>query len=418
MQPRPAQQADRRDQGGSRRPGGARIDRCARPFDRPGDLARPPGGRGARSARPGRGSAQGPPVHPRRFPLTKGPIVQFVIDMEVTNRCNAKCHFCPRDRTPHQGLMPPEVFEAGLQRAIDYRATIAEPAGDTVRISLCGLGEPLLNRRVVDYCRQGRAEGVGVVMARNSSPMAEARWSALLEAGLQQILVNVGEEGDDYEEIYQLPFERTLENVVRFNEMAGDACDVIVVLVDHRGDPEHIDRMRRYWAEHGITQAVSYGIMNRGGSLFVDHMQYEDYPELAEARARLAAGVGTPLCGAPFGYLFVGYDGQYYLCCSDWEKQAPLGSVFDKSFLDVAQAKLDLVVSRDPVCRTCNLDPINRLTEELRAETAGDVPPGAAEEVLAKIAADNGIVEGVLRQLGLEVPVASPTRRRIPVRAL
>jgi MoaA/NifB/PqqE/SkfB family radical SAM enzyme len=344
--------------------------------------------------------------------------VQFVIDMEVTNRCNAKCHFCPRDRTPHQGLMPPEVFEAGLQRAIDYRATIAEPAGDTVRISLCGLGEPLLNRRVVDYCRQGRAEGFGVVMSSNGSLLDERRSSDLLEAGLQQILVNVGEEGDDYEEIYQLPFERTLENVVRFNEMAGDACEVIVVIVDHRGDPAHIDRMRRYWAEHGITQAVSYGIMNRGGSLFVDHMQYEHYPELAEARARLAAGVGIPLCGAPFGYLFVGYDGQYYLCCSDWEKQAPLGSVFDKSFVDVAQAKLDLVVSRDPVCRTCNLDPINRLTEELRAEAAGDVPPGAAEEVLAKIAADNGIVEGVLGQLGLDVPVAPPTRRRIPVRAL
>ena len=116
--------------------------------------------------------------------------------------------------------------------------------------------------------------------------------------------------------------------------------------------------------------------MNRGGSLFVDHMQYEHYPELAEARASLAAAVGTPLCGAPFGYLFVGYDGQYYLCCSDWEKQAPLGSVFDKSFVDVAQAKLDLVVSRDPVCRTCNLDPINRLTEELRAEAEGEAAAG------------------------------------------
>jgi len=350
--------------------------------------------------------------------LGRGSTVQFVIDMEVTNRCNAKCHFCPRDRTPHQGLMPPEVFEAGLQRAIDYRSAIAEPAGDSVRVSLCGLGEPLLNRRVVDYCRQARAEGFSVVMSSNGSLLDERHSAALLEAGLQQILVNVGEEGDDYEEIYQLPFERTLENVVRFNEMSGGACEVIVVLVDHRGDPEHIDRMRRYWADHGIEQAISYGIMNRGGSLFVDHMQYEDYPQLAEARARLAAGVGTPLCGAPFGYLFVGYDGQYYLCCSDWEKQAPLGSVFDKSFVDVAQAKLDLVVSRNPVCRTCNLDPINRLTEELRAEAGGDLPPGSADAVQAKIATDNGIVEGVLRQLGLEVPVAPPNRRLIPVRAV
>jgi hypothetical protein len=70
------------------------------------------------------------------------------------------------------------------------------------------------------------------------------------------------------------------------------------------------------------------------------------------------------------------------------------------------------------VCRTCNIDPINRLTEELRAEGGGDLPPGSADAVQAKIAADNGIVEGVLRQLGLEVPVAPPTRRLIPVRAV
>ena len=55
--------------------------------------------------------------------------MQFVIDMEVTNRCNAKCHFCPRDRTPHQGLMSPEVFEAGLQRAVEYRSSGRRPGG-------------------------------------------------------------------------------------------------------------------------------------------------------------------------------------------------------------------------------------------------------------------------------------------------
>ena len=342
----------------------------------------------------------------------------FVIDMEVTNRCNAKCHFCPRDRTPHQGLMSPEVFAAGLQRAVEFRTAIADPAGDQVRVSLCGLGEPLLNRHVIDYCRQARADGFSVVMSSNGSLLDERRSAALLEAGLQQILINVGEEGDDYEEVYQLPFERTLQHVVRFNEMAAGRCEVFVVLVDHRGDPEHLDRMRQYWADHGIRQAVTYEIMNRGGSLFVDHMQYEHYRELNESRARLAAAVGTPLCGAPFGYLFVGYDGQYYLCCSDWEKQTPMGSVFDKSFVDVAQAKLDLVVSRDPVCRTCNLDPVNRLTEELRAEARGDLPAGSADQLLAKITTDNGVVEGVLRQLGLKVPPTPPNRRRIPVQAV
>jgi MoaA/NifB/PqqE/SkfB family radical SAM enzyme len=68
------------------------------------------------------------------------------VDVEVTNRCNAKCHFCPRDRTPHQGLMPPEVFAKTLERAVEYRARVADLPNPNVHISLCGLGEPLLNR--------------------------------------------------------------------------------------------------------------------------------------------------------------------------------------------------------------------------------------------------------------------------------
>jgi MoaA/NifB/PqqE/SkfB family radical SAM enzyme len=340
------------------------------------------------------------------------------VDIEVTNRCNAKCHFCPRDRTPHEGLMMPDVFDKALERAVEYRVLADRLPDPNVQISLCGLGEPLLNRHVADYVRLVRAEGFVVTMSSNASLLDERRSAAVLEAGLQEILINVGEEGDDYEEIYHLPFERTLKNVLRFKEMAKDACRVTMVLVDHRADPTHVARMRQYWSDHGIDHAISYEIMNRGGSLFVEHMQYEDYPEHTEARARIAAAVGTPVCGAPFVYLFIGYDGQYYLCCSDWEKQTPLGSVFDKSFLDVAQAKLDLVVSRDPVCRTCNIDPINQLTGELRAEARGAIPPGSADQVLAKIASDHRLVEGVLGPLGLEVPVAPPTRRLIPVRAV
>ena len=85
-------------------------------LDRQGDRAAWPGG-AVRSPSPTRTSAR-PAGTSRSPPSEKGSTVQFVIDMEVTNRCNAKCHFCPRDRTPHQGLMPAEVFEAGCSERV------------------------------------------------------------------------------------------------------------------------------------------------------------------------------------------------------------------------------------------------------------------------------------------------------------
>jgi len=118
---------------------------------------------------------------------------------------------------------------------------------------------------------------------------------------------------------------------------------------------------------------VRFDLINRGGALFVDDMQYESFPEIAEARRLLTRDDGLAVCRYPFVFLFVGYDGQYYLCCSDWKKEAPLGSVFDESFTSIFAQKLEHVTSREPVCKTCNLDPVNHLTGALRARNAGEM---------------------------------------------
>jgi MoaA/NifB/PqqE/SkfB family radical SAM enzyme len=343
--------------------------------------------------------------------------MELSVDIELTNRCNAKCHFCPRDQTPHEGLMSPEVFDQSLLRAIEYREIARDHLDSTVRVSLCGLGEPLLNKHAPECVSKVRAAGFEVAMSSNGSLLDERRANALLDAGLQTILINVGDEGEEYEDVYKLPFDKTRDNVARFAEMAEGRCEVNVVLVDHHRDEAHTKRMKEFWRQYGITRFYTYGIMNRGGALFVDHMQYQSLPQLEVARAQLEARGGTPVCGAPFAYLFIGYDGQYYLCCSDWKKETPMGSVFDESFLSITQQKLEYVVSREPVCRTCNLDPLNKLTDELRAIDAGEADEAAGVAVLESVVADNAIVHDLVARLGHPVPepVARPSRRYIPV---
>ena len=342
------------------------------------------------------------------------------VDLELTNRCNAKCHFCPRDATPHQGLMSPEVFTKALSRADEFRADL--PEGMEIDVNLCGLGEPLLNKHASAFVSQVRALGITCGMSSNAALLDERRGRELLDAGLQRILVNASERDAEYEEVYKLPFERTHDNVVRFIEMAGDACDVQIVLVDHRYDKQHLATMRRFWEERGVKKFVTYDVINRGGALFVDHMQYEEYEELREAREILAAHDTVPICAAPFLSLFVGYDGQYYLCCSDWKKEAPLGSVFDETFQSVTRAKLNHVLTREPVCKTCNLDPTNRLTEELRAAREGAVTSTEVDTLVNDIVTSSAAMRTVLDQ-ALEAQAArgnagTSTRRSIPVRAL
>ncbi|MCC5952378.1 MAG: radical SAM/SPASM domain-containing protein [Acidimicrobiia bacterium] len=292
--------------------------------------------------------------------------IGFTIDIEITNRCNAKCYFCPREATPHQGLMSPQVYAQALSRAVEFRDAAASSDISKVKVSLCGLGEPLLNRRAPDYVRQATAAGFHTTISSNGGILDEAHGRALLDAGLGEILINAGETGEAYEDVYKLPWERTRENIVRFAEMAGDACDVTIVLVNHRQDPEHLAAMRDYWGQFGIRRFLPFEIMNRGGTLFVDHMQYEGYSERAVAEAAMAGDDGPPRCVAPFVFQFIGYDGNYYLCCSDWEKQVPLGSVYERSLMDIFAEKWAHVSERRSICATCNVDPVNRLTDELR----------------------------------------------------
>jgi MoaA/NifB/PqqE/SkfB family radical SAM enzyme len=345
--------------------------------------------------------------------------MSFSIDIEPTNRCNAKCHFCPRDQTPHEGLMSPEVFTESLRRATEYRDLALELLDEDSHISLCGLGEPLLNRHTPEFVRQARDAGFEVAMSSNGALLNEQRGNALLDAGLQRIMINVGAEGGEYESVYRLPFEKTRDNVVRFVEMAEPECAVQVVLVDYQRDAAHTRKMERYWRKYGVTSFVRFDVMNRGGALFVDHMQFETYPQQARAREMLASrGAAIPLCGAPFGYLFIGYDGQYYLCCSDWKKETPMGSVFDESFRSVIDQKLRYVVSRSPVCKTCNHDPINKLTEGLKAVDEGAAEPDSGERMLDAILADTDRIHAALGKLGVSVPdrPQTPPRPRIPIR--
>jgi MoaA/NifB/PqqE/SkfB family radical SAM enzyme len=349
--------------------------------------------------------------------MSSAPEPFVTIDIELTNRCNAKCHFCPRDQTPHQGLMSADAFHQALDRAIEFRQSCIELHGtDAVRISLCGLGEPLLNPRAPEAVRKVKEAGFECVMSSNGSVLDERKSRALLDSGLDAMNINVGAHDEEYEHVYKLPFDKTLRNVVRFNEMVGDDCKTSIVLVDYRRDRKHIKEMVQYWKDHGLKHFVFFDIMNRGGALFVDEMQFESSPYAASARTLLDAKGDHVVCAAPFVFIFVGYDGNYYLCCSDWKKEVSLGSVFEYSMNALVAEKLERVLSREPVCKSCNWDPLNLLADELKAVDAGESDRETVDNLVDDMAATTRKIEESVAMMKRITPQSR--RRSIPLTAI
>ena len=110
------------------------------------------------------------PLHRGKLHVTE---LHFVVDIEPTNRCNADCHFCPRDMTPHQGLMSWETFEQALMRADELE--VARPRST---VNLCGLGEPLLNKHAPSWSAGSASEGFGCGMSSNASLLDEKKAQA------------------------------------------------------------------------------------------------------------------------------------------------------------------------------------------------------------------------------------------------
>jgi MoaA/NifB/PqqE/SkfB family radical SAM enzyme len=345
-----------------------------------------------------------------------------VVDIEVTNRCNADCHFCPRDQTPHEGLMTEAVFEKALARAVEHReaSRVLNPRDPDVNISLCGLGEPLVNPRTPEWAARVKDAGFSCSVASNGALLDERRGRALLDAGADQVWLNVSAIGDEYENVYKLPWQRTHDNVVRFAQMAqGSGTTVHLALVNYRQDPALTADLKSFWRERGIDSFVEWDIINRGGSLFVDHMQFETLPQNREARRLIDERGGHPMCAQPFLWVFIGYDGHYYLCCSDWKKEVSFGTVFEKSILETTRGRLEELLTGGTVCRTCNMDPVNQLTEDIRASEEGGLPGFDASRRAAEIVDTSRsivkAVESMVPGVTEDLPTPRAKRRRIPL---
>ena len=299
----------------------------------------------------------------------------LIADIELTNRCNALCSFCPRDKTPTQGMISREVFYKAVSRV----AELESPP----RVSLTGQGEPTLHPDLPHFIAHVKKQGLHAGMTTNASLMKPELAEQVLGAGLDKISFSVSNFGEDYHMVYNLDFDNSLNNILHFLDINNGRCEVGVNIVHHDLNKKKIGEMVNFWREKGIEQFTHFRPSNRGGACENGRLSIGNSDKLPEAEALMRERGITSLCDAAFLFLFVGWTGHYYICCNDYQKTTRLGHVSELGFSDLNEIKLkSLACGSVQACVDCDLDPVNKVRESLLEVEHGLADEAAVEETL------------------------------------
>lgn len=294
--------------------------------------------------------------------------VPALLDIEVTNYCNARCVMCPRDKMPPLGSMDRETWKRVVDRAVEY--------GPIASFAIGGLGEPLMHRQIGEFIAMAADAGLKPSMITNGSLLTEDMARTLVKAGLANVNVSIGGyRKTTYEQVQVgLNFETVYRNLLRFLEISHGRTNLNVQISPTVESLAEAEDIAAYWRSAGAAFCTMFPqSSNRGGALDADnkHLLHKDNAggqplprgvlniETLLGPSRLAdtlirSRAPFPCAGKDY-VTFIGWEGMYYVCNSDFQKTHPLGSVMQMSLEAAYQAKAGLNRENCGVCACCTL---------------------------------------------------------------
>lgn len=278
-------------------------------------------------------------------------------DIELTNHCNTSCIFCPRDSISRKGFITFETFKKAVQRI--------EEAGYPPEITICGVGEPLLHPQLVDFVAFLSERRLNSNLKTNAFLLDKSLSQKLINAGLNHLGPSLSHIEDAYFKIHKLDFETVKSNVLNFIDVSAGRCEVTLSITLCEHNENDLDQLIAYWEELGVKRFLIYDNVNRGGSLNQNYHFQDNKKYYAKAQRVMAENRIDSLCLLPYIVTYIGWDGGYYMCTSDFDKKHPLGDVSVTSIAAIDIIKKRYLSGYHPVCNNCDISIMNRIREVL-----------------------------------------------------
>jgi MoaA/NifB/PqqE/SkfB family radical SAM enzyme len=241
-----------------------------------------------------------------------------LVAIETTNRCNAKCAFCPNNSLARERrVMSTELFTKIVNDCATFDLPEIEPFLQ---------GEPFVDPNIFDrlsYIHE-TLPGTELRLYSNGAALTPKKADELRGLNVSKLYISLNTiDKTRYEKIVGLPFEKTMENLRYLatpNEKGRVANDIVVrITLVEDIEKKEIAEFKKLCADLGV-KPMTVGLFNYKGDIHSD-LPVPPYPCEHINRLDILSNGNTTLC------------------CMDQEGEYGFGSVVEDSVLDVFNNK-------------------------------------------------------------------------------
>lgn len=240
------------------------------------------------------------------------------IYIEVTNKCNLKCMPCSRGNMKREvGSLSLDNFKSIINKLLNN--------GWTVPITIIGMGEPLLNKDVIEMIKYARYKKFNVALVSNSTLLNKQIIKELIDAKLNRYQTMFDSIEKEFYENFRHPakYEKTMQNIIDLitaNEEAGHPIWISIegIVCDTN---KKIEETESFWKSFPIDNFWSSPLYTLQGDsgLYEEAIKHKelDIPHIC---------VSTFLCP------YIAWNGDVSICALDCNWRFITGNIFYDSF--------------------------------------------------------------------------------------
>ncbi|MFA5034749.1 MAG: radical SAM/SPASM domain-containing protein [Candidatus Margulisiibacteriota bacterium] len=277
-----------------------------------------------------------------------------LFEVELTNFCNAKCVFCPRDAlTRPKGYMSFDLFKTIIEKAKELNIS---------RMVFSGFGEPFLNKDIllfIQYLNQS-APAIELEIITNASLLTPETVEKLKTGKIESLVISFnGYDKKSYENTMRnLSYETTIENLKYLAAHGDQLLNVVKVrpVVTKLFDQPEIMKTHQLLLSLGFTNEhlkEMYLCANRGGYLNKEDITDDSF---LKEKGITTLSQNDIVCTLFLNTLQIAWNGDILLCCNDINNTAKIGNIVNTDFDDIHKK---IIACRTPgakpeVCLNCN----------------------------------------------------------------